>query len=45
MHLGLNMANDIFDDASGADAANVTPTPFSGGSRVIQYGLVSRQGA
>jgi 1,4-dihydroxy-2-naphthoate octaprenyltransferase len=42
VHLGLNIANDIFDDASGADAANVTPTPFSGGSRVIQYGLVSR---
>ena len=37
------MANDLFDDASGADAANVTPTPFSGGSRVIQYGLVSRR--
>jgi 1,4-dihydroxy-2-naphthoate octaprenyltransferase len=44
VHLGLNIANDIFDDASGADAANVTPTPFSGGSRVIQYGLVSRRG-
>jgi 1,4-dihydroxy-2-naphthoate polyprenyltransferase len=44
VHLGLNIANDIFDDASGADAANVTPTPFSGGSRVIQYGLVSRAG-
>ena len=44
IHLGLNMANDLFDDASGADAANVTPTPFSGGSRVIQYGLVSRRG-
>ncbi len=43
VHLGLNMANDIFDDFSGADAANVTPTPFSGGSRVIQYGLVSRR--
>jgi 1,4-dihydroxy-2-naphthoate octaprenyltransferase len=43
VHLGLNMANDIFDDASGADAANVTPTPFSGGSRVIQYGLVTRR--
>jgi 1,4-dihydroxy-2-naphthoate polyprenyltransferase len=43
VHLGLNIANDIFDDASGADAANVTPTPFSGGSRVIQYGLVSRR--
>ncbi len=43
VHLGLNMANDLFDDASGADAANVTPTPFSGGSRVLQYGLVSRR--
>jgi 1,4-dihydroxy-2-naphthoate polyprenyltransferase len=43
IHLGLNMANDLFDDVSGADAANVTPTPFSGGSRVIQYGLVSRR--
>jgi 1,4-dihydroxy-2-naphthoate octaprenyltransferase len=43
VHLGLNMANDVFDDANGADAANVTPTPFSGGSRVLQYGLVSRR--
>jgi 1,4-dihydroxy-2-naphthoate octaprenyltransferase len=43
IHFGLNMANDLFDDASGADAANVTPTPFSGGSRVLQYGLVSRR--
>src|SRR6202163_3522717 len=41
VHLGLNMANDLFDDANGADAANVTPTPFSGGSRVLQYGLVT----
>jgi 1,4-dihydroxy-2-naphthoate octaprenyltransferase len=43
VHLGLNMANDLFDDASGADAANPTPTPFSGGSRVLQYGLVHRR--
>jgi 1,4-dihydroxy-2-naphthoate octaprenyltransferase len=43
VHLGLNIANDLFDDASGADAANTTPTPFSGGSRVLQYGLVSRR--
>jgi 1,4-dihydroxy-2-naphthoate polyprenyltransferase len=41
VHLGLNVANDVFDTASGADAANVTPTPFSGGSRVIVYGLLS----
>ena len=31
----------MFDTLSGADAANVTPTPFSGGSRVIVYGLLS----
>jgi 1,4-dihydroxy-2-naphthoate octaprenyltransferase len=41
VHLGLNVSNDVFDTLSGADDANVTPTQFSGGSRVIQYGLVS----
>ncbi len=41
VQLGLNVANDVFDTMSGADEANVTPTRFSGGSRVIQYGLVS----
>ncbi len=41
VQLGLNVANDVFDTALGADDANVTPTKFSGGSRVIQYGLVS----
>lgn len=41
VHLGLNIANDVFDTASGADAANLTPTQFSGGSRVIHYGLLS----
>jgi 1,4-dihydroxy-2-naphthoate octaprenyltransferase len=40
IHLGLNVANDVFDTRSGADDANVTPTRYSGGSRVIQYGLV-----
>ncbi|MGH2725028.1 MAG: prenyltransferase [Actinomycetota bacterium] len=44
VHLGLNVANDVFDTASGADAANTTPTQFSGGSRVIHYGLVSMRG-
>ena len=44
IHLGLNVANDVFDASSGADEANTRPTPFSGGSRVIQYGLVSRRG-
>jgi 1,4-dihydroxy-2-naphthoate polyprenyltransferase len=41
VHLGLNVVNDVFDTKSGADAANVTPTQFSGGSRVIHYGLLS----
>jgi 1,4-dihydroxy-2-naphthoate octaprenyltransferase len=41
IHIGLNVANDVFDALSGADDANVNPTQFSGGSRVIQYGLVS----
>jgi 1,4-dihydroxy-2-naphthoate octaprenyltransferase len=41
VHLGLNVANDVFDSTSGADQANVNPTMFSGGSRMIQYGLVS----
>jgi 1,4-dihydroxy-2-naphthoate polyprenyltransferase len=41
IHLGLNIANDVFDTTSGADAANVNPTQFSGGSRVVHYGLLS----
>jgi len=41
IHLGVNVFNDVFDTRSGADEANVNPTQFSGGSRVILYGLVS----
>jgi 1,4-dihydroxy-2-naphthoate octaprenyltransferase len=41
IHLGLNVANDVFDTLSGVDDVNFTPTKFSGGSRVLQYGLVS----
>lgn len=41
VHAGLNVANDVFDTLSGADAANATPTPFSGGSRVVVHGLLS----
>jgi 1,4-dihydroxy-2-naphthoate octaprenyltransferase len=40
IHLGANTANDYFDARMGADDINTTPTPFSGGSRVIQYGLL-----
>ena len=41
VHLGLNVANDVFDTMSGVDDVNFTPTKFSGGSRVLQYGLVT----
>jgi len=41
IHIGLNTANDIFDALSGADEKNFNPTQFSGGSRVIQRGLLS----
>jgi len=40
-HAGANLANDYFDHVSGNDAANPAPTPFSGGSRAIQEGLVT----
>jgi 1,4-dihydroxy-2-naphthoate polyprenyltransferase len=43
VQLGLNVANDVFDTISGADQANVTPTQFSGGSRVILYRLLSQR--
>ncbi|GMR09520.1 MAG: hypothetical protein BMS9Abin28_0339 [Anaerolineae bacterium] len=39
-HLGTNVMNDYFDHTSGADEANLTPTPFAGGSRLIQRGLI-----
>ena len=41
VHLGLNVANDVFDTLQGADDANPTPTKFSGGSRVLQNALVT----
>lgn len=40
LHAGVNLANDYFDHLSGCDEKNPTPTPFSGGSRVIQQGLI-----
>lgn len=40
IHAGTNMANDYFDHISGCDEANPNPTPFSGGSRMIQNGLI-----
>lgn len=41
VHMGLNLCNDYFDHLSRNDDLNPNPTPFSGGSRVIQEGLLS----
>ena len=43
VHLAINVFNDVYDFKSGADEANVTPTQFSGGSRVILYDLLSER--
>lgn len=40
IHAGTNLANDYFDHISGCDEANPNPTPFSGGSRLIQQGII-----
>ncbi len=40
MHFGTNIANDYYDHISKNDWVNKTPTPFSGGSRMIQEGLI-----
>jgi 1,4-dihydroxy-2-naphthoate octaprenyltransferase len=39
--MALNLANDYYDTLLGADVVNRRPTPFSGGSRALIYGLVS----
>jgi 1,4-dihydroxy-2-naphthoate octaprenyltransferase len=41
IHAGTNLSNDYFDHLSGCDRANSNPTVFSGGSRVIQDGLIT----
>ncbi len=41
LHAGANMANDYFDHISGNDWVNQNPTPFSGGRRYIQQGILS----
>src|SRR3989339_145725 len=40
IHIGVNLSNDYFDHLSRNDWNNQTPTPFSGGSRVIQNGAI-----
>ncbi len=39
--IATNTSNDYFDHTSKADEINKVPSPFNGGSRVIQSGLVS----
>lgn len=41
LHAGANIANDYFDHTSGNDWLNKNVTPFSGGSQLIQRGLLS----
>jgi 1,4-dihydroxy-2-naphthoate octaprenyltransferase len=41
LHAGANTANDYFDHTSRNDWVNENPTPFSGGRRYIQEGILS----
>jgi 1,4-dihydroxy-2-naphthoate octaprenyltransferase len=41
LHSGANIANDYFDHISRNDWLNRNPTPFSGGRRYIQDGILS----
>ncbi len=41
IHAGLDVSNDYFDHRSGLDERNQELTPFSGGSRVIQEGILT----
>jgi 1,4-dihydroxy-2-naphthoate octaprenyltransferase len=43
LHSGANMTNDYFDHTSRNDWVNQNPTPFSGGSRFIQQGILSQK--
>jgi 1,4-dihydroxy-2-naphthoate octaprenyltransferase len=40
-HLGANIFNDYYDHISGNDDDNPDFTPYSGGSRIIQNGLMT----
>ncbi len=41
LHAGANITNDYYDHISGNDWGNKNPTPFSGGRRFIQEGILS----
>ncbi len=40
-HAAINLLNDHYDHLSGADVDNPVRTPFSGGTRVIEDGLLT----
>ena len=39
-HISTNLLNDYYDEKNGTDRLNPNPTPFSGGSRMIQNGII-----
>lgn len=41
LQAGANITNDYYDHISGNDWVNINPTPFSGGRRFIQDGILS----
>jgi 1,4-dihydroxy-2-naphthoate polyprenyltransferase len=41
LHAGANVTNDYFDHTTQNDWVNENPTPFSGGRRFIQQGILS----
>lgn len=41
VHAGANLANDYFDHTSGNDWSGPKRSPFSGGSRMIQRGILT----
>jgi 1,4-dihydroxy-2-naphthoate octaprenyltransferase len=41
LHAGANITNDYFDHTSKNDWLNKNPTPFSGGRRYIQQGILT----
>jgi len=41
LHAGANVINDYYDHVSGNDWANTNLTPFSGGRRFIQQGVLT----
>lgn len=41
LHAGANLWNDYHDELNGTDRLQINPSPYNGGSRVIQDGLLT----